>query len=332
MLIVTVKPRADALTRVEYAVERGVRAFRVNFARRAIGENVALLEAIGDVAIRRGAELEFWIDLPGPKARLGEFANESEFLSLGRRFIIYPGAERLGDADGAGLDDVALFDRLESGDTVIVADGAVHLTVNARSESTVECEVAKAGRVHARCGVVAPRRYVANRALTRDDRVVAVVAARLATHVCASFVDSPQVVHDVRAAVGPGLGIVAKIESPIGVAAGEALAAVADGLVLARGDLRAFYSDREMRRIASQLKRHSTHHGAQLVLASNYFRGLSQTGVLTADERDEILWALALSPEYLMINETSHSPHWRAVVDAAVDLWPRDRRVASVSA
>lgn len=322
-LLATIQPYPDALERVEYGASRGVAAFRVNFARHPAEANLQLLRSMGEWAERRGLPLERWVDLPGSKPRLGRFAEGSEVLQPGQPFTLLRDPSRPGDASCVGTAMGEAFDGLACGDQVVLADGAVVLAVERRDGESVRCTVVRAGRVHSRAGAIVPSRYVPSRALTVQDHEVVRLAAPFATHVCVSFADTRTIVADARAAAGTAPKIVAKIESPAGVAELAGMAEAADGLVLARGDLGAFFEPAAMREIGVRLVRAARGGGAAAVLATNFFQGVAQSGRLTAAEADDLRWAFSLRPEYLMINETSHSPRWREVFDTAAEACRR---------
>ncbi len=320
MLLVTLRPGADVMQRAQYALEHDVGAFRVNFSRCSVEDNVALIRSLRGLSSRLGVPVEVFVDLPGPKARAALFARGSEILSQGHAFALLGDPGRPGDAFGMGVSDPAILCPLRRGDIVKVADGGVHLRVVTKTGASVSCVVVKAGRVYSRCGIVAPGRYTPNGALTGKDRRILAILDTSVTAVCVSFADTPAIVAETRAHLGGRASVVAKIESPAAVACLDDLAQVSDGVMHARGDLRAFFTPREMRRIATDLRRSAVSHATFLILATNYFTGICDRGALSTAEAQEIRHALSLQPDYLLVNETSHTAPWRHVIDAASAL------------
>lgn len=306
------------MERVGRAFAMGVSAFRVNFARHSIEANVDLLGALREWSDGRRPATERFVDLPGPKPRLGEFVRGSESLQTGDAFTLLRDTTRLGDASAAGVSLGPLFRELAPGDVVKLADGTVHLRVEERGEGAVRCRVVRGGRVYSRCGAAVPARYRPNGALTRRDRSVLRVAAPHATHICVSFADTPGIVEETRSAARPGTRILAKVESPVAIEALAGLARAADGLVLARGDLSVFYSSDDIRALGIRLDGWAARSGGISIFATDFFRGIVTAGKLDRAEVDQLSWAFGMRPHYLLINETSYSARWREVLAAAV--------------
>lgn len=322
-LLVTLRPGTDVMTRARGALERGIRAFRVNFARCAVDDNVALLHALQDVAALAGTAAEFFIDLPGPKPRTAPFARGGEFLLQGDAFELFADPQRRGDALGVGVSDPLFLQPLRRGAIVKLADGHVHLRVTGKTQESVSCRVVKPGKVYSRCGMVSPLYYGPNESLTAKDRLVLATLDVDVTAVCVSFADSPAVVAEARAAARGRPLLFAKLESPAAVARMRDLALVSDGVIHARGDLRAFFTPREMRSIAADLRASTVAVGRLLILATNYFTGVCSRGALSPSETREIEYALSLQPDYLLVNETSHAACWREIMDTGVSCLSR---------
>ena len=74
-----------------------------------------------------GRSLAVLADLPGPKVRLAEVDPDPFAFRPGQAFEIRPGGP--GDATGAATSYAGLANDLRVGDRVLLADGAVELTV-----------------------------------------------------------------------------------------------------------------------------------------------------------------------------------------------------------
>ena len=147
--------------------------------------------------------------------------------------------EALGNASGAPVSTSSLAAQLEVGDRVLLADGAAELRVTAISGSDVETEVVHGGTVRSRSGVNIPSSRLTGDGLTDDDRAAIPRALELRADLIAqSFVRSADDVRALRAMLpADGPRVVAKIETRAAVDSFAEIAQVADGIMVARGDL-----------------------------------------------------------------------------------------------
>ena len=176
---------------------------------RAVGL-VRAAEAEGD------RSLAIMADLPGPKVRLGTLTPDPMRFVPGQAFALRP--EGAGDAEGSATTYPGLAADLRVGDRVLLADGAVELTVTALQRGVVRTECVRGGTVRSGQGVNVPAERLGLPAVTDRDREGLARALDLGVDLIAqSFVRDPQDVHELRALMGDrAVPIVAKIETQAG--------------------------------------------------------------------------------------------------------------------
>jgi len=147
--------------------------------------------------------------------------------------------QSIGDASGATVSTSALAAQLQVGDRVLLADGAAELRVVAITGSAVETEVVHGGTVRSRSGVNIPSSRLTGEGLTDDDRAAIPRALELRADLIAqSFVRNADDVRALRAMLpADGPRVVAKIETRAAIDNFVEIAHVADGIMVARGDL-----------------------------------------------------------------------------------------------
>ena len=145
----------------------------------------------------------------------------------------------VGDSTGADVRGSDLSAQLQVGDRVLMADGAVELTVSAIEPGLVTTEVVNGGLIRSRSGVNIPSERFTGEGLTDADRAGVARALELRVDLIAqSFVGSAADVHALRALLpADGPRLIAKIETDAAVKDFEAICAAADGIMVARGDL-----------------------------------------------------------------------------------------------
>lgn len=210
---------------------------RLNFSHGTRAEHVAAAQAIRRSAEQAGRRIGLLVDLPGPKVRLGAFAGGAVELPAGSTLSIVPEAGRA-TASRLTTSHPGLVEDLRPGDRVLLADGAVELTVVDASE-TLTLEVLRGGTVRSRAGVSVPAERLSLPALTHRDRALLDELRELEPDLVGqSFVRAAADVTALRQALGDhGPRIVAKIETRPAVQAIDAILDVADAIMVARGDL-----------------------------------------------------------------------------------------------
>jgi pyruvate kinase len=148
-------------------------------------------------------------------------------------------ADQPGDASGATVSTSGLAAQLQVGDRILLADGAAELRVTAIDGTNVTTEVVNGGVIRTRSGVNIPSARLTGDGLTAEDRASIPRALELRVDLIAqSFVRSADDVKALRALLpADGPRVVAKIETRAAVDAFDDILLVADGIMVARGDL-----------------------------------------------------------------------------------------------
>lgn len=181
-------------------------------------------------------------DLPGEKPRLGTFTykGDSSFLVETQEVIaIALGSEGAGDSKTLCINHDELFTSLEAGQTLIVGDGTVSFLL-VEKDGTLAAEALNAGSVENNRGVSVVGGSFIPKALTEYDLDALAHVAKDDNFdaVAISFVQSAAELETARSILGDsGKVLIAKIETSEGVANAKEIAAAADQVMIARGDL-----------------------------------------------------------------------------------------------
>jgi pyruvate kinase len=236
-IVATVGPACDEPGVLEALMDAGVDVVRLNASHTSREDLQRRLDAVRAAAGRCGRHVAVMLDLGGPKLRIGEMADDT-ILVEGAHFALVAG-DCPGDATQACVTYAGLFDDLAVGDRVLLDDGRIALAVTAVTPGRVEAVVETGGPLGSHKGVNVPGVRLGLDAVTPKDLDDVAWALEAGVDLIAqSFVRGPQDVARLRAAMGPHpLPIVAKIEKHEAAGAIEAIVAVADAVMVARGDL-----------------------------------------------------------------------------------------------
>ena len=237
-IVATLGPASSHPDRLDALIEAGVNVFRLNFAHGGHDELRPLIRTIRRIARDRNANIALLGDLAGPKIRTGALPEPVE-LAVGDTVVLAPQEEAEGDEIPTTY--AALAGDVEPGVRVLLDDGAMSLEVVAVRGSKVDARVTVGGTLRANKGINLPGVRVSAPALTEKDREDAAFAVEEnLTYLGLSFVQRPDDIRELRRQLphrGPAPRIIAKIEKDTALEHLDAILELADGVMVARGDL-----------------------------------------------------------------------------------------------
>jgi pyruvate kinase len=221
-------------------IRAGADAFRLNFSHGTHESQAAMYQAIRAASAAENRPVAILQDLGGPKIRTGEIPQPfdvaaGDILTIARGHL--PG--------GPGkifCNFDALFAAAKPGHRLLVNDGHIELDVVSSTADALETRVLQGGTLSSHKGINLPGVTIQTSAVTPKDEADLIFGIGLGIDLVAlSFVQTPDDVNAARrvatAAGAPDLPIIAKIERPQAVDGIEAILDVADGVMVARGDL-----------------------------------------------------------------------------------------------
>jgi pyruvate kinase len=239
-IVCTLGPATDRPGVLEEMVRAGMDCARLNFSHGTREEHAGRIGRLRRVAREAGRNVAVMVDTRGPEIRLGTFRGGRARLERGAAFTLLPHPSE-GDARAVSVDFDGLAECVKPGDPVLIDDGNVVLRVLETVDGEVRCEVEAGGTVSDRKKVNVPGSDLPLPVVSdRDREDIRFAVAAGADFVAASFIRRAGDVLDVRRAVeecGGELAVIPKIETAEGVRNVDDILRVADGLMVARGDL-----------------------------------------------------------------------------------------------
>jgi len=215
----------------------GADAFRLNMGHGSHEDHAAVIARIRDLEAEFGRPTTILVDLQGPKLRIGTFETNLATLRAGQDFVLdrdpAPGNSRR-----VYLPHPEIYAALEPGARLLLDDGKLVLRVRAVDPQRIETVVEIGGALSNRKGVNVPDVVLPVAALTdKDRRDLSFALEQGADWVALSFVQRPEDLAEVRRLMGGRGALMAKIEKPAAVRHLDAILEMADGVMVARGDL-----------------------------------------------------------------------------------------------
>jgi pyruvate kinase len=301
-IVATLGPASDPPGVLDALIDAGVDVVRLGLAHGTADEHRQRMEVVRDLAPRHGKTIGVLADLPGPKVRAGPFPEGGAFLAEGDEVTLVSEA---GASDGRRitLDEAHLVDSVGPGDTVVLGDGTVTLEVTDVGSEGVGARVRSAGRLQGRPGAHFPSDRWLPPIPTDDDLRLVDEVARDADWVAVSFVRKPDELVRVREALGDhGPQLMAKIETRAAVDHLDDLLDVADGVMVARGDLGIDFPIEDVPHLQKRIIRACGARGLPVVTATQMLESMVTAPSPTRAEASDVANAVVDGSDALMLS------------------------------
>jgi len=238
-IVATVGPASGTAEILRRMMDAGMNMARLSLAHGPVEETLDLIRLVRKVATEAGRTIGVLVDLPGPKIRAASFDTEVYLVEGDHLELVQADETSTSNWRRIAVDYPDVVTHLRPLDTVPLGDGGISLTVEEVHGDRATARVRSGGRLVGRPGVALPASRFPLESPTEEDlRLLDIVCQADVDAVAISFVRSGADVERVRQASGPdGPMLVAKIETQEAVDALEEVIAVADGVMVARGDL-----------------------------------------------------------------------------------------------
>jgi pyruvate kinase len=239
-IVATLGPATNSEDTIRALAERGVDVFRVNFSHGTDEERLDCIAAVKKVRGELDLPLTILQDLQGPKIRLGTFSQGSCEIATGDVFRLTTQVVD-GTAEQATVDHPRLATEVRAGELIFINDGLIRLKIREIEGDAIVTEVLKGGTLSDHKGVNFPQSDLHVPSITEKDRHDLVTGLRAGVdYVALSFVRTADDVRELRTLMethDAHVPIIVKVEKWQAVQNIESILALANGIMVARGDL-----------------------------------------------------------------------------------------------
>jgi pyruvate kinase len=244
-IVATLGPASSSPEVLEQMIRAGVDVMRLNFSHGTAQDHIARANLVREVAKRAGKEVAIMADLQGPKIRVGKFDGGKTMLENGQKFILDGATAELGTNERVGLDYKELPRDVKPGDTLLLNDGLLRLTVDAVRGDEVHTTVVVGGELSNNKGINKAGGGLTAPALTaKDMEDIKTAMAFQAEYLAVSFPKSAtdmemarQLANVAGEATRHKPALIAKIERSEAIPVLDQILRASDGIMVARGDL-----------------------------------------------------------------------------------------------
>lgn len=157
-LVCTIGPASESLETLQKMLHAGMNIARLNFSHGEFSWHKTAIDNLHHAAVTAGKPVTIIADLPGPKMRIGQIAEEPIELKQGDAFTFTTNAI-IGDRQRAFVNFPRLTEVVKSGDILFLNDGIIHLEVVSVEGADVRCRVLIGGELLSRKGEICGVRF-----------------------------------------------------------------------------------------------------------------------------------------------------------------------------
>ena len=242
-IVCTIGPKSESKEMLTKLVENGMNVMRLNFSHGDFVEHGTRITRIREVCEETGKNVAVLLDTKGPEIRTVKLENGNDvLLTAGQEFILSTDQTIVGDNTIVAVTYENLTKDLVIGNTVLLDDGLIEMTVKSITDTNVICTVMNTGELGENKGVNLPGVKVQLPALSKKDKGDLIFGCEQdVDFIAASFIRKKEDVLEIRELLkangGENIQIISKIENQEGVDNFDEILAVSDAIMVARGDL-----------------------------------------------------------------------------------------------
>jgi pyruvate kinase len=316
-IVATVGPASGTEEMIARLIRAGVDVFRLNFShgsRDAHGEFIRLIRA---AAAEDGRAVAVMQDLQGPRIRTGRLAGHDPVRLMEDAVVVLCAGDFEGTAERVAVNYADLATDVRPGEDILLCDGMIELEVMETDGTEVRCRVVTGGWLGERKGINLPGSGLSISAPTaKDIEDLHFGMDQGVDFVALSFVrrgeDIARLKDAMRAHAGEGneLPVIAKIEKPEAVENLTSILQVADGVMVARGDLGIEMPTEAVPVVQKDIIRMANCYGLPVITATQMLESMVSSPRPTRAEASDVANAILDGTDAVMLSgETSIGKH-----------------------
>jgi pyruvate kinase len=308
-IVATLGPASSTKPMIRALFDAGADVFRLNFSHGTHQDHAARMAIIREIEHETNRPITVLGDLQGPKLRLGTFTRGPIELTLGQSFRLDLEAKP-GDSTRAQLPHPEIFAAIGPDSELLLDDGKVKLRVIKSGPDFAETTVMAGHALSDRKGVNVPNVVLPLSPLTTKDRIDLEAALHMGVDwIALSFVQRPEDITEARKLIGDRAAVLAKLEKPSAVQMQNLLAILdlADGVMVARGDLGVEMPPENVPRMQKLIVREARRVGKPVIVATQMLESMITNATPTRAEASDVATAVYDGADAIMLSAESAS-------------------------
>ena len=318
-ILATLGPASNDAETIRELYLAGADAFRLNMSHGGHDEHAQSLAHIRALEKEFGRPTTILADLQGPKLRIGGFVDNLVTVKTGQEFVL-DRDEALGTSRRVNLPHTEIYDALEPGTRLLLDDGKLVLRVRSVDPERIETIVEVGGALSNRKGVNVPDVVLPMAALTdKDRRDLSFATQQGVDWIALSFVQRPEDIAEARRLMGGEGALMAKIEKPAALQRLEEILELADGVMVARGDLGVELPPQDVPPLQKQIVACARRLGKPVVVATQMLESMIRAPTPTRAEVSDVATAVYDGADAIMLSAETAAGDWPREAVAMMD-------------
>ena len=295
-IVCTIGPASQDKEMLKKLIKAGMNVMRCNFSHGDYEEHGMKMDTLREVNKELGTDVAIMLDTKGPEIRTGAFEGGFTEFKKGQVSVITP-EEIVGSSDRFTISYKELYKDVKPGAYILVNDGQVALLVDHVEGQDIYCVAANDGRVKNTRGINVPGTKLQFEFLSEKDKNDLIFGCKQDVNfIAASFVRRKQDVLDIKKLIAengkPDIKVLPKIECVEGVENIDEIIEVADGIMVARGDLGVEVPAEEVPLIQKSIIRKCNAAGKVVITATQMLESMQENPRPTRAEVSDVANAI----------------------------------------
>ncbi|MFY9504370.1 MAG: pyruvate kinase [Dethiobacteria bacterium] len=304
-IICTIGPASETPEAVAALIEAGMDVARLNLSHGKSEDHWRRFCTVSEISQQLDKIIAILVDTRGPEVRIGQLAQEELFLEDGSTLILTATPDA-GEPERVPVTYPELPHELAPGRIILIDDGLITLRVEAIAGEEICCRVLQGGLLKSNKGLNLPGSRICLPVLGEDDRTDLKTALKLGVHfIAASFCRDGNDILELRRFLEEEHGeakIIAKIENDSGLDNFEQILDLADGIMVARGDLGVELPTEEVPLLQKKIIRQCNRAGKPVITATQMLESMIHHSRPTRAEASDVANAIIDGTDAVMLS------------------------------
>lgn len=311
-IVATLGPATSNYDMIKALVEAGATMFRLNTSHGTEEMHAANIETIRKVSKETGIYIPILVDLQGPKIRVGNIPEPIK-IKEGQDLIL-EATDKVNNPEIVPVDYEGIANDVKAGDKILLDDGNIGLSVTKVVNNQVYVKVLYGSLIKPRKGINLPGTTASLSAVTeRDVEYIRFAVQYDADYIALSFVREASDIELAKKHIknfGGYIPVIAKIEKPQAVENIEGILKIADGIMVARGDLGIEMSPEEVPIVQKYIVDKTIRERKVCIVATQMLESMIENPIPTRAEASDVANAIFDGTDAVMLSgETAMGKH-----------------------
>lgn len=307
-IVCTIGPATESEEALRKLIKSGMNVARLNFSHGTHAEHKKVISRIRKISKTLRIPISILQDLSGPKIRIGEIKNGVINLEHGKKFLLTT-KNVPGDNSQVSISYKHLPNQVDPGDTILLSDGSIELTVKDVTDTDIITKVLIGGELTPKKGLNIPTKSLDISTFTNKDKKDLAFGIENGVDIIAlSFVKSVDDILKVKRFItrrNSQIPIIAKIEKHEALENIDSIIEAVDGIMVARGDLGVEIPLEQVPIVQKELIYNANINGKTVITATQMLKSMVDNPRPTRAEAADVTNAILDGTDAVMLSEES---------------------------